>query len=64
MGREACGMWLRPLGVENFAPPPTPPTRLAADTRLAFTRAVIAADFAVQRTPVGGPGFAAQRSAQ
>ena len=60
MGREACGMWLGPMGVENFAPP----TRLAADTRLAFTRAVIAADFAVQRTPVGGPGFAAQRSAQ
>ena len=62
MGREACGLSLGPLGVENFAPPP--PTRLAADTLLAFTRAVIAADFAGQRTPVGGPGFAAQRSAQ
>lgn len=62
MGREACGMWLGPMGVENFAP--TRPTRLAADTLLAFTRAVIAAVFAVQRMPVGRPGFAAQRSAQ
>lgn len=59
MGREACGMWLGPMGVENFAP-----TRLAADTLLAFTRAVIAAVFAVQRMPVGGPGFAAQRRSQ